>query len=607
MNQSIRLTSLMLVALVSIAMSGHLAGAETERPKPVSPGSLAVAEPVATSCPTFSWTSVEGSLGYKLVTYHLAVDGGLEPQVEVDLPAGASSWTPAAAQCPRVASTTGKSEYAWAVRALTDDGAGPWSELLLFTTPGAPTEDEVRQALAVLRRYQSTESVGAGLAPAPRSDDDPAAPRQTREDARSSPTRSPADRAMAAPTLGAGPSPQVITPPASFSLNLTGDVNLGGALFRNGQAFVHSDADPTRRNSAVGIEALTKVVPVPGYEDITGIDNTALGYQALRENTFARHNTAVGAYALTETAGGSFNTAVGSGALALNTGGSSNVAVGRMALSGNQVGSGNVAVGVEALSSNTAGGNVAVGEVAMRDNIDGVNNVAVGSQALNENSSGQGNAAVGAYAIRNNLTGSFNTALGWGAGGLWETGNNNIAIGRGADGTAGESGVIRIGGDDHQTQTFIEGISGTPLSGLAVVIDGDQLGVTASSARFKHDIRDLGSLSARLQDLRPVSFRYNEDGRAVGGEERLEYGLIAEEVAKVFPELIVNDAEGKPFTVRYQLLTPLLVAEVQRLQEEVWRQREQIERLRLVEEQLAALRRQVDRQARKAGRSRHER
>ncbi len=158
----------------------------------------------------------------------------------------------------------------------------------------------------------------------------------------------------------------------------------------------------------------------------------------------------------------------------------------------------------------------------------------------------------------------------------------------GAEGVAGESETIRIGGGNKQTKTFIEGINGASSDDkdeefdVDVCIDQfDQLGpclVMTSSSRFKEAIKAMGDTATAVAALRPVTFRYKPG--LYQDTEQLQYGLIAEEVAKVFPTLVSFDDEGKPYTVRYDMLTPLLLNEVQRQEEVLERQAGELEALR---------------------------
>ena len=199
--------------------------------------------------------------------------------------------------------------------------------------------------------------------------------------------------------------------------------------------------------------------------------------------------------------------------------------------------------------------------------IDGNNNTAVGANALNplspNTNSASNNTAIGSTALRDVTTGSSNVGIGRFAGGQITTGSNNIAIGN--SGVAAESATIDIGTPGTQTKAFIAGIRGVTTgsaTGINVLIDTNgQLGTVSSSRRYKEDITDMGEASARIAALRPVTFRYNKPYD--NGEKPIQFGLIAEEVAEVFPELAVYNEEGKPETVKYQDLTPMLLNEVQ--------------------------------------------
>lgn len=252
-----------------------------------------------------------------------------------------------------------------------------------------------------------------------------------------------------------------------------------------------------------------------------------------------------------EGATGTSNTAVGPDALTSNVDGDSNTAVGAGALDSNQTGSSNVAVGVGVLDSTTAGGS----------------NTAIGANALNNLSSGNGNIAVGSV-----------------AGSLLETGSNNIYLGS-SGATLTEEETIRIGWGPIQSRAFIAGVVGVQTAqanAIPVLIDGaGQLGTISSSRQVKDDIAALGGVGRRIQSLRPVRFRYIEP--FADGARPVQYGLIAEEVAEVLPELVVFDDEGRPVTVKYHLLPVLLTEELQRL-----------ERARAaLEERLAELSREV--------------
>jgi hypothetical protein len=290
----------------------------------------------------------------------------------------------------------------------------------------------------------------------------------------------------------------------------------------------------------------------------TGLSNTGLGWHALYSNTTGVNNTAVGD-ALRANTSGNNNTAVGESALAANTTASNNVGCGATALLNNTTGDSNVAIGVSALLHNTLGdANTALGQSTLQSNTTGGQNTAVGNGPLGNNTTGFYNTAVGAGALTGNTTGSHNIALGDFAGNALTTGNSNIDIGN--DGVATDSGVIRIGEAGTQTATFIAGISETPISaGVRVAITPDgQLGVKASSARFKEGIKPMDKASEAILALKPVSFHYK---KALDPKGLPQFGLVAEEVAKVDPDLVVTDAKGKPFTVRYDEVNAMLLNE----------------------------------------------
>jgi len=282
------------------------------------------------------------------------------------------------------------------------------------------------------------------------------------------------------------------------------------------------------------------------YYNTTGSYNTANGYQALFYNTTGNNNTANGYSALSS-----------------NTTGYDNTANGYQALYSNTTGYWNAANGAYALNANTAGyANTADGYAALYTNTTGSGNFAIGYEALVSNTTGNANTAIGTGALNDNTTGNYNIALGHGAGEYSTTGNYNIDIGN--VGTGSDSGVIRIGTPGTQTSTYIAGINGATASGgvTVYITSNGQLGTVTSSRRFKKDIRTMGTASDRLMQLRPVTFRYKQ--AAEDGTHPLQYGLIAEEVAKVYPDLVQYDKEGKPFAVYYHLLTPMLLNELQK-------------------------------------------
>ena len=270
--------------------------------------------------------------------------------------------------------------------------------------------------------------------------------------------------------------------------------------------------------------------------------NTFLGDEALSSNTTGSSNTAVGFQALFSNTTGFFNTANGSQALGSNTIGNSNTASGAAALLSNTTGNDNTAIGAGVLPSNTTGSfNTAAGLSALGSNTTGFNNTANGYQALHDNTTGSNNIAVGASAGIN-LT----------------TGNNNIDIGN--PGVAGESKTIRVGTRQTHRATFIAGISGATVpAGVAVIVDGSgHLGTTTSSARFKETIKPMDKASEAILALRPMTFRYKKE---LDPDAIPQFGLVAEQVETIDPDLVVHDSDGKPYTVRYEAVNAMLLNE----------------------------------------------
>jgi Chaperone of endosialidase len=313
----------------------------------------------------------------------------------------------------------------------------------------------------------------------------------------------------------------------------------------------------------------------------TGAANTAVGWYSLFSNTDGSFNTGVGAGALLfnignqNTGEGIANTGIGAAALLFNTDGNNNTAVGTAALLNNTVGP-NTAVGYRALSSNTTGerntaigfqalangnaftnfSNTAVGDSALFSNTSGQSNTAMGGATLFNNVSGDFNTAVGPSALSNNVSGSGNIGIGSPGGGN-VTGDHNIDIGN--PGVAGESNKIRIGEAAIHDGTFVAGISGIPVTGAAVLVaSGGQLGTMASSQRFKEEIKAMDTASEAILALKPVTFHYNKE---IDPATIPQFGLVAEEVEKVNPDLVVHDKEGKPYSVRYDQVNAMLLNE----------------------------------------------
>src|SRR5262245_292933 len=253
-------------------------------------------------------------------------------------------------------------------------------------------------------------------------------------------------------------------------------------------------------NTAVGDNALQNLT--------TGINNTALGFRALHDNTVGLSNTAVGSLALRNNRGGKQNTATGLGALFANEAGNDNTANGFRAL------------------------------------------------VSNEEATANANTAIGSRALENNHGGHDNIALGYRAGANFAPGSNNIYIGN--VGLTGENGTIRIG-DVDQTKTFIAGISGAGVTGAPVVVNaGGQLGTAPSSQGFKDEIKPMDEPTEAIVALEPVTFRYKKD---VDPDSIPQFGLVAEDLARVNPDLVVPDPSGRPYTVRYDAVNAMLLNE----------------------------------------------
>jgi HAMP domain-containing protein len=293
------------------------------------------------------------------------------------------------------------------------------------------------------------------------------------------------------------------------------------------------------------------------------LEDTAVGYQALLSNTSGSENTALGYQALQNNTDGTDNTAAGMGALDKNTSGSYDTASGYQALYSTTSGSDNVAMGYAALYRNTTGSrNTVSGDYALYTNVTGVDNTAFGYQAMIFGTNGNDNTAVGMDALAEVESGKGNIAVGKNAGYNINGGDDNIDIGDDGDDSLGESDTIRIGETvgPTQTTTYIAGIENATISqGTAVYIDGNgQLGVKSSSERFKQDIESMGDASDVLLSLRPVTFQYTP---AIDPKCTPQYGLVAEEVEKACPDLVIHDKEGKPYTVRYDAVNAMLLNE----------------------------------------------
>ena len=304
-------------------------------------------------------------------------------------------------------------------------------------------------------------------------------------------------------------------------------------------------------NTAEGQNAL--------FSFTTGVANTAIGWYSLWSNTDGSYNTGVGAGTLLFNVGdqttgdGTQNTAIGAAALLFNTTGLANTATGVTALLNNIEGNGNTANGWGALSNNNGNppdgsANTAVGAGALFSNTTGDSNTAIGLNALVNNTTGSGNTAVGVRALDHNTSGSLNIALGVNAGHDVVAAQNVICIG------------LNVFGADVGDSCFIGNIFGeTSASGAAVYVNSNhRLGTLTSSSRFKDDIKPMERVSEALFALKPVTFHYKKEIDPAGMQQ---FGLVAEQVEKVNPDLVVRDQEGKPYSVRYEQVNAMLLNE----------------------------------------------
>jgi hypothetical protein len=313
-----------------------------------------------------------------------------------------------------------------------------------------------------------------------------------------------------------------------------------------------------------------------------------VGDSALAANTTGISNTALGRNALSSAATVNSNTAVGTSALRLNSS-NQNTAVGALALDGNTTACCNTAVGAFAMSGSGGGSNAAVGQAALQLT-SGNSNTAVGTSAMANSPSGDGNVAVGLAAL-GNASGNLNIAIGRSAGLNVAGGSSNIHVGH--LGLAADSATIRIGTPGTQTATFVAGIRGVTTgtaNAIPVLVDSaGQLGTVSSTGRAKQDVADMGAASRDLLGLRPVTFRYRQ--ASSDGTRPRQYGLVAEEVAEVYPDLVAYDDDGQPSTVFYHVLPAMLLNELQRQERELTALRGELAELRDRLEALGALQR----------------
>ena len=284
----------------------------------------------------------------------------------------------------------------------------------------------------------------------------------------------------------------------------------------------------------------------------TGIWNTGTGFEALNTLTSGNQNTATGVRALFNDINGGFNTATGVNSLFSNTSGFFNSATGAYSLANNTIGNRNTANGYAALFRNTeADGNTAIGRAALFHNTTGDANVAIGESAAFPNTTGNFNTAIGQGALFGNTSGNSNIAIGFIAGGNFTTASNAIAIGSGGLNISNSCFIGNI-------YSNVQPIVGIDPDSVTITSSGRLGRGNVSSRRYKHDIRPMDKASEALFALKPVSFRYNKEYDAT---QTIAFGLIAEEVAEVYPDLVGRNAEGQPESVRYEQINAMLLNE----------------------------------------------
>ncbi|HKI87264.1 MAG TPA: tail fiber domain-containing protein, partial [Thermoanaerobaculia bacterium] len=446
--------TLLAVTAIACGLALTISVSAGERPEAVSPGNGS-GTVIAGACPSFSWGAVAGATSYELVTYQVpeglsakASPSDLKELWRVTVPGSARSWTPPANRC-----FSHGGSYAWAVRAVVDGQPGTWSEANLFTIEKAPSAEEVRGTIAELRRYlvvSRTRRAGTRGAESKLRTRSSATPRATPTALRARMADGGIRRAAGAAERAGG----------LHSLkSASGTPSLGTPSLTIDSSLSLGSSSSVFKNGKVFL-----------WDDTVG--NLALGDSALASvSSYASENTAVGQDALRNTAGNAVSFVYGSF---------------------------NTASGFEALYHNTTGfDNTASGWEALYRNTTGAFNTVSGYEALYFNTTGSGNIAIGTFA-------------GYAAGYGGASDNYDIFIGN--LGYASDSGVTRIG-DFHQKSAFIAGIDGVNVgsSGTTVLINSSgQLGTSTSSRRFKQGIENMGDVTDKLYELRPVIFRYKQ-------------------------------------------------------------------------------------------------
>lgn len=397
----------------------------------------------------------------------------------------------------------------------------------------------------------------------------------------------------------------------ALNSNTTGSDNVAvgsGALIN--QSFSNGGGNWVTANVAIGKDALFFNDPASAS---TGVNNTALGYNAARSNSTGHENVALGSTALLNNTTGSSNTVIGYAAMFGNSFGSQNVAIGQGALYNNN-GSDNAATGYGALSNNSSGANnTATGVEALSGNTTGSGNVAIGANSLSANTVAGGNTSIGALSMASNISGTFNTAVGYQSLNINVSGSGNTALGFQAGPLAGATNVSNttcvgngaaatadnqlVLGNAAVTQFYCYGafVGTTALAPNLTVLNTGQIVRSTSSRRYKKDIVPLSINTSDIYKLRPVSYgSYTDNNR--------HFGLIAEEVADIIPELAYYTKEKDvvpgshsekliPDAVQYPLLSVLLLNEMQKHEQAIEQLKETVNTMaKLVAGQQAEIR-----------------
>ena len=363
------------------------------------------------------------------------------------------------------------------------------------------------------------------------------------------------------------------TPAAKLDVN--GDINVATTYEIGGFTVLGIGGQSGDANVFLGVYAGSNNVAGKGFSNVflgyaagnsntTGADNTFTGYAAGVQNTTGEYNTFAGVGAGSSNTTGGYNTFTGGTAGGSNTVGNGNTLTGWAAGFGNTSGIYNTFAGFKAGYFNTTGSdNVFTGLAAGYANTTGSDNTFTGDSAGYMNTTGGNNTFTGAGAGSQNTSGNNNIFMGYNAGVRSATGSNDIYMGNFGSSSGDESNAIRIGDPTVHAVAYMAGIYGSTASGgVPVYVNSNgQLGTSGSALRFKEQVRDMGDSTNALMKLRPVTFFYKPE---YGGERTMQYGLIAEEVAKVYPELVAYDKDGQPYSVRYQYLTTMLLNEAQK-------------------------------------------